>query len=126
MSENKRKKVLILDDEQEIINLIKSFFSRKNLFDVITYTNPLLALEYISNNNIDLVLSDIMMPEMNGIEVLKKLKNQNQNIKVIMMTAFSTFDKIQECEELGADDYVTKPFSNIKDLENRILENLGL
>jgi CheY-like chemotaxis protein len=67
-----------------------------------------------------------MMPEMNGVEVLKEVKRMKPNIKVIMMTAYSTMDKILECEKLGASDYVTKPFISLKDVESKVLDTLGL
>jgi DNA-binding NtrC family response regulator len=67
-----------------------------------------------------------MMPEMNGVDVLKQVKAQKPEVKVIMMTAYSTIDKILECEKLGASDYVTKPFISLKDVESKVLDNLGL
>ena len=123
---SKRFKVLVLDDEQDILNVIDKFFSRKNIVDVVTYTNPLQAIETIKAGEIDLLLTDIMMPEMDGIEVLKTVKSQKPEVKVIMMTAYSTIDKILECEKLGANDYVTKPFISLKDVEGKVLDSLGL
>jgi DNA-binding NtrC family response regulator len=123
---SKRFKVLVLDDEQDILNVIEKFFSRKNIVDVETYSNPLSAIEAIKTGGFDLLLTDIMMPEMNGVDVLKQVKAQKPEVKVIMMTAYSTIDKILECEKLGASDYVTKPFISLKDVESKVLDNLGL
>jgi len=106
--------------------IIQKFFKRKDLFDVVISINPISAIKIIKDENIDLLLTDIMMPEMNGIEVLRTVKKDKPSIKVIMMTAFSTMDKINECEQLGACDYITKPFPNLRDVENKILENLDL
>jgi len=123
---SKRYKVMLLDDEKDILDVLVRFLSRKNLVDIVTYTNPLDAIKAIKNEGVDLLLTDIMMPEMNGIDVLKDVKVNNPSVKVIMMTAYSTMDKILECEKLGAIDYVTKPFISLKDVENKILTTLGL
>ena len=121
-----RKKVFIVDDEADILEILEKFFKRKNRFDVIKFTNPLIALDEIKKGGVDLVLTDIMMPQMDGVELLKEIKNFNPNIKVIMMTAFSTLERTLECEKLGADDYVTKPFISLRDVENKVLDALGL
>jgi len=121
-----KKRVLILDDEQDILNILERFFNRRALIDVETITNPHQALNRISSGEIDLLLTDIMMPDMNGIEVLKSVKSSNPSVKVLMMTAFSTLDKIVECEKLGASDYVTKPFISLRDVESKVLGALGL
>jgi DNA-binding NtrC family response regulator len=120
------KTVLIIDDEQDILDILDKFFKRKNKFNVVKSTNPIMALEEIKQGGIDLVLSDIMMPQMDGVELLKQIKSFNPDIKVIMMTAFSTLDRTLECEKLGADDYVTKPFISLRDVENKVLDVLGL
>ena len=119
-------KILIIDDEQDILDVLQRFMARKNLFEVEVCTNPVQAVEKIKHNNYSLVLTDIMMPEMNGVEVLKAIKASNPSIHVVMMTAFSTLDRILECEKLGAKDYVTKPFISLKDVESKILDNLEL
>jgi DNA-binding NtrC family response regulator len=120
------KKVLILDDEQDILNTLQRYFNRKNKVEIIIYSNPTQAVEAIKQNNFDLLLTDIMMPEMNGVEVLKTVKEVKPNLPVIMMTAYSTIDRILECEKLGADDYVTKPFISLKDVESKVLDFLSI
>ncbi|MCK5293207.1 MAG: response regulator [Arcobacteraceae bacterium] len=119
-------KILILDDEQDILDVVERFLNRKQIVDVVTCANPLVALEMIKAGGYDLLLTDIMMPEMNGVEVLKEVKKSTPDVKVIMMTAYSTIDKILECEKLGASDYVTKPFISLKDVESKVLDTLGL
>jgi len=121
-----RKKILIVDDEIDILEILDKFFKRKNRFDVVKFSNPLQALEEIKKGDIDLVLTDIMMPQMDGVELLKEIKSFNPKIKVIMMTAFSTLERTLECEKLGADDYITKPFISLRDVENKVLDALGL
>ena len=123
---NSGKKVIIVDDEQDILNTLLRYFNRKNKFEVDVFTNPVNALEAIKNNDYDLVLTDIMMPEMNGVDLLKKIKEVKPDVPVVMMTAYSTIDKILECDKLGASDYVTKPFISLKDIESKVLDFLGI
>lgn len=123
---NSGKKVIIVDDEQDILNTLLRYFNRKDKFEVDTFTNPITALEAIKNNNYDLVLTDIMMPEMNGVDLLKQIKEVKPDLNVVMMTAYSTIDKILECDKLGASDYVTKPFISLKDIESKVLDFLGI
>jgi DNA-binding NtrC family response regulator len=119
-------KVLILDDEQDILNVIERFLNRRNLVDVLTCTNPIDAIELIKNGDFKMLLTDIMMPEMNGVDVLKEVVKLRPEVKVIMMTAYSTIDKILECDKIGAVDYVTKPFISLKDIESKILDHLDI
>ena len=123
---NSGKKVIIIDDEQDITNTLSRYFNRKDKFELDTFTNPVNALEAIKQGNYDLVLTDIMMPEMDGIELLKKIKEEKPELPVVMMTAYSTIDKILECDKLGATDYITKPFISLKDVESKVLDFLGI
>lgn len=121
-----KTKILILDDERDILNVIERFMNRRKLVEVTTTTNPIEALELIKHGDFKMLLTDIMMPEMNGVDVLRKVVEFRPDVKVIMMTAYSTIDKILECEKIGATDYVTKPFISLKDVESKILDHLGI
>ena len=105
------EKILIVDDEEEIRNLIKDFLIKNN-FDTDLASNGKEALEklLVKNSNFDLVILDIMMPEVDGIEVIKALRKIS-NIPVIFLTSKSEeIDKVLGLE-IGADDYITKPFN---------------
>lgn len=91
---NEKYSIVIVDDETEILNVLSRFLTRNANFSVSTYSNPITALSSIGNAKVDLVLLDIMMPQMNGLEVLEKIKVNNPEQKVIMMTAYSTLDKV--------------------------------
>jgi len=123
---SQKVKILILDDEQDILNVIERFLNRRKLVDVLTCTNPIDAIELIKNGDFKMLLTDIMMPEMNGVDVLKEIVRTKPEVKVIMMTAYSTIDKILECDKIGAVDYVTKPFISLKDIESKILDHLDI
>ena len=121
---NEKYSIVIIDDETEILNVLSRFLARNANFSVSTYSNPISGLNAIEKSNVDLVLLDIMMPQMNGLEVLEKLKINNPEQKVIMMTAYSTLDKVLKSHKEGATNYVMKPFDSLQILEKKILEVL--
>ncbi|QKF73616.1 two-component system response regulator [Aliarcobacter faecis] len=119
-----KKSILIIDDESEILNLLSRFLSRNPNFSITTYANPVSAISDFERTNYDLVLLDIMMPQMNGLEVLEKLKAKKEDQKVVMMTAYSTLDKVLKSHKEGATNYVMKPFSSLEALEKKVIEVL--
>ena len=122
---SKKYSIVIIDDEVEILDMLSRFLSRNQNFAVQTFSNPVSALSSINNNTkYDLVLLDIMMPQMNGLDVLEKLKEINSDQKVIMMTAYSTLDKVLKSHKIGATNYVMKPFSSLDSLEKKVIEVL--
>ncbi|OCL93993.1 response regulator [Aliarcobacter thereius] len=122
---NKKYQIAVVDDETEILDLLNRFLSRNPKFSISSFSNPVTALEHINEGKFDLVMLDIMMPQMNGIDVLEKIKETNEKQKVIMMTAYSTLDKVLKSHKIGATNYVMKPFSSLDSLEKQILEVLA-
>ena len=120
------KKIAIVDDEQDILDILEQFLGRSEKFDIEVFSNPQNAIAKAKSGSFDLILLDIMMPQMDGIEFLKEVKSTSPNTKVLMMTAYSTQDRVIECNKLGAEDYVTKPFISLRDVENKVLDNLKL
>ena len=107
-----KKKVLVVDDEKDIVDILKYNLERENEFEVFTAKDGKEALE-LAENIPDLILLDIMMPELNGFEVCKQLKNNpvTSKIPVIFLTAKENeIDEILGLE-IGADDYISKPIS---------------
>ncbi len=107
----KTAKILLVDDNEEILNYLEEFL--KDSFEVQTATDGQKALHYLESNPVDLVLSDVMMPELDGLHLCKRIK-QNINtshIPVILLTAKSELSQQLKGMEMGADDYITKPFS---------------
>ena len=115
------KNIVIIDDEVEIASMIEKFLSKSGEYKVKVYNNPLTALNSM-NLNTDVVLLDIMMPQMNGLELLPKLKEKYPDIDVIMMTAYSTLDKVLESHRHGAMHYLMKPFSSLNEITKKIEE----
>lgn len=115
-------KLLIVDDEVEICDFLKSFFEERD-YQVVTATSGEQALELVEKVKPKVVLLDIKMPGMTGIEVLEEIKQKHSGTKVIMVTALETRDKIEQCLRLGADNYITKPLS-LEYLENDVREKI--
>ncbi|TCS83567.1 response regulator transcription factor [Tepidibacillus fermentans] len=104
------KKILVVDDEPSIVTLVK-FNLEKAGFDVETVSDGRQAVERCERVQYDLMVLDVMLPELDGLEVVKELKKKQINIPILMLTAKDDeFDKVLGLE-LGADDYMTKPFS---------------
>jgi len=115
--DNTRYKILAVDDEQRMVRFIQLNLEQDG-FEVITAFNGKEALEQVRSQLPDLILLDIMMPDINGFEVLKKIREVN-TVPVIMLTAKGEEDDRIQGLELGADDYITKPFSP-RELVSRI------
>ena len=115
--DNTRYKILAVDDEQRMVRFIQLNLEQDG-FEVITAYNGKDALEQVRTQLPDLILLDIMMPDINGFEVLKKIREVN-NVPVIMLTAKGEEDDRIQGMELGADEYITKPFSP-RELVSRI------
>jgi response regulator RpfG family c-di-GMP phosphodiesterase len=117
-----KKPILVVDDEFDIVNTIRLWLDRHS-FDVCGFTDPLLALEHFKDNynKIDLVLSDIRMPQMNGYELANSLKALEPKVKIILMSAF----EIREVEfskmfhSVKIDSLISKPIS-MKNLTEKI------
>jgi len=99
--------ILIVDDTETNIDILLGLLGN---YDVAVATDGKTALNIIKNDDIDLVLLDIMMPEMDGYDVCLELKKYKQSIPVIFITARTDEDSIEKAYDVGGDDYITKPF----------------
>ena len=104
-------KILIVEDE-DILRISIGDDLKEEGFDVSLSKSPILALDLLAKEEFEVALVDYKMPEMNGIELLKKIKERQPDCTVIIMTAFGTIQTAVEAMRLGAYDYITKPFSN--------------
>jgi DNA-binding response OmpR family regulator len=112
------KKVLVVDDEFEIRDVLSRFLTEEG-YEIILASNGEEALELVERENPQVVLLDILMPGIGGIETCKRLKENEKTrfIPVIMATAL--WDKLSEAIDAGAEDFVTKPF-NLTELSHRV------
>ena len=115
-----RQKILIVDDELDALTALKRALEADN-YNIVEAADGLSAIEKVKTEKPDVVLLDLMMPEMDGIEACKHLKSdpKYKHIPIIMLTAKGEIDNKIEGIEMGADDYVTKPF-NLHELKARI------
>jgi DNA-binding NtrC family response regulator len=113
-------KIAIIDDEKEILDMLERFLVKK-AYQVRSYQNPVQALSSLDKDT-QVVLLDIMMPQMNGLDLLPQLQAKYPHIKVIMMTAFSTLDKVLDSHRHGAVHYIMKPFESLAKLEEEIIK----
>jgi DNA-binding NtrC family response regulator len=111
--ENNRQRVLILDDEEMVLTSLSSFLTLETDYEVVTFTSPKEALEYVKKNSIDLVVSDYLMPEMDGITFLSKLKEINPHATRIILTGYADKENaIKAINDVGLYQYIEKPWDN--------------
>lgn len=101
-------KILIIDDDQELTELLVEFLSDFKYQTHVCHT-PLSGLDYLEKNDVDLVLLDIMLPEMDGFQVLRKIREKSETPVMMLTAKGDVADKVVGLE-LGADDYLPKPF----------------
>jgi DNA-binding NtrC family response regulator len=113
-----KRRILICDDEEGIRESLKLILQEK--YDIIFSANGKQCLDCIKQTgDIDLLLLDIKMPKLNGLEILTQLKTANPNLKVIMVTGYKSVETATEAIQLGADDYIVKPFDS-QDILNKV------
>lgn len=116
------EKILVVEDDEKIARVIQLELEYANYKIDIAHTGK-SALERLENENFDLILLDVMIPELNGLEVLRRVREQNEDVKIIMLTARdAVMDKVSGLDS-GANDYMTKPFE-IEELLARIRVHL--
>jgi DNA-binding NtrC family response regulator len=117
------KTILIVDDEKDFCTILSDSLSQDK-YRVVTAFNGKTGLELAKKERPDLMLLDIKMQGMDGIEVLRKIKKMKKEIVVIMFTGYGTLETAREAMKLGAYDYVTKPVDLflLKSLVEEVLE----
>ena len=117
-------KLLIVDDEIDIREFAKNFFKKRNI-EVFTASSGMEALKIINEEKPDLVLLDVHMEEMTGIDVLKKLRADKNDIKTIMVTGVEDEAVVNEANSWGVKGYIHKPLV-LEELKNIVLKELGV
>lgn len=117
--EKNKSTILLVEDNEELLTLMSNILSKS--YNVITARNGLEALDVVKDNDIDIVVSDVMMPEMDGLKLTRMLKKdiETSHIPVILLTAKNSTEDRIECYNAGADGYISKPFE-LKVLDARI------
>ena len=104
------KKILVVDDEQVVCNMLKKFLVKKG-YKTTTVLSGEEAIKKVKKEKPHIVLLDIRMPGMDGIETLKRIRQIDKEVGVVMVTVVNKDDTGRKCMELGAYDYITKPCS---------------
>lgn len=111
-------KLLIVEDEPNLLSILRKGLSEKNN-EVSVALDGTTALEMIMNHNFDVVILDIMLPDINGIEICRRLRAEKNFVPILLLTALGTTENIVTGLNSGADDYLVKPFK-FSELEARI------
>ncbi|NIR66356.1 MAG: response regulator [candidate division Zixibacteria bacterium] len=114
MADDKEKStVVIVDDEEMVLTSLNSFLSLETKYNVMTFTSAKDALEYIEKNDIDVVISDYLMPEMDGISFLAKVKELRPQVPRIILTGYADKENaIKAINDVGLFQYIEKPWDN--------------
>jgi DNA-binding NtrC family response regulator len=115
MTEKGIPTILLVDDEEMVLNSIKSFFAMETDYRLLTFTSPQQALEELDRNqkNVDLVISDYLMPEMDGITFLAKVKERLPLVPRILLTGYADKENaIKAINNVGLYQYIEKPWDN--------------
>lgn len=102
--------ILAVDDEPDLLRLLDRIISEKTPYRIITTNNSLEVPKILDENEFDIVITDLKMPGMDGLDILKYIKEKKRFEQVIMITAFGTLDTAMEALANGVFDYITKPF----------------
>ena len=104
------EKLLILDDEPDMLKLLQMIISEKTPYETVTTNNPHEALELAEKGGFAMVITDLKMPGLDGIEVLEAIRRMDEDIPVIFITAYGSVESAIETMQKGAFDFITKPF----------------
>jgi DNA-binding NtrC family response regulator len=103
-------KILIVDDEPDMLVMLEMLITDKTPHEVVSTNNPFEIEELLAKSEVNLVITDLKMPMLDGIEVLQLVKKKDADIPVIVITAFGTLEAAEEAVHRGAYDFITKPF----------------
>lgn len=105
--------IVIVDDEEMVLKSLNSFLSLETNYDVKTFVSPQEALEFIKENDIDLVVSDYLMPDMDGLTFLELVKNERPEVPRIILTGYADKENaIKAINDVGLFQYIEKPWDN--------------
>lgn len=104
------EKILVVDDEPNMLRLLKTILMDKTGYEVNTTNNPLEVSKIIQEDHYDLVITDLKMPLVDGIDLIGIVKKIDASMPIIVITAYGTIETAEEAIQKGAYDFITKPF----------------
>jgi len=103
-------RVLVVDDEVDMLSLIKLILTEKTDYEVVTTNNPLEVAALLEKNKFDVIITDLKMPIMDGMDVVDAIRKKDEMIPIIIITAYGSVESAEEAVNKGAFDYIAKPF----------------
>ena len=118
------ERILVVDDELDMLMLLRMIIEDNTDYEVDTTNNPSEALKMVMENDYDLVISDLKMPGMDGLELFDEVKEMDPDLPLIIITAYGSLETSDEAIKKGVADFITKPFrkDSILFTINRVLE----
>lgn len=104
------EKILVVDDEPDMIKLLSMILREKTPYQITATNNPVEAIELVRKENFDVVITDLKMPGFDGLQLLEEVKKKDEDVPVIIITAYGTIDAATEALQKGGFDFITKPF----------------
>ena len=104
------ERILVVDDEPNMLRLLKTILMDKTGYEVTTTNNPLEVSKMLQEDHFDLVVTDLKMPLVDGIDLIGIVKNIDATMPIIVITAYGTIETAEEAIQKGAYDFITKPF----------------
>jgi DNA-binding NtrC family response regulator len=112
-NDKEQETIVIVDDEEMVLTSISTFLNLETEYEIKTFTSPLQALEFIKNNPVHLVVSDYLMPELDGVEFLTKVRDLKPEVPRIILTGYADKENaIKAINEVGLFQYIEKPWDN--------------
>ena len=102
--------ILLVDDQPDMLLLLEMLITDKTTHNVISTSNPFEVEEQLGKQDFNLVITELKMPQVDGIEIMEMVKHHDPDIPVIVITAFGTLEAAEEAVHQGAYDFITKPF----------------
>jgi len=103
-------RILAVDDEPNMLRLLKTILTSKTEHEVVTTNNPMEAAKLLKEEHFDLLITDLKMPVLDGMDLIETVKQIDPDLPIIMITAYGTIETAEEAIQKGAYDYITKPF----------------
>ena len=103
-------RILVIDDEVDMLSLIRLILREKTDYEIITTNNPLEVSNLLNEKKFDVIVTDLKMPIMDGMDVVDAIRKQDALVPIIIITAYGSVESAEEAVKKGAFDYITKPF----------------
>jgi len=103
-------RILVIDDEVDMLSLIRLILTEKTDYEVVTTNNPLSVSDLLNEKKFDVIVTDLKMPIMDGMDVVDAIRKQDPLVPIVIITAYGSVDSAEEAVKKGAFDYITKPF----------------